>query len=227
MSNLLKVLKFMRANFDNMAPEDFTYNEADKVRVAMGKYGIMMYHGATRVTFIDPTNHKFVYKISYADNPDFDESKRHPFYDLCAIENRFYEDAKKHGVDKLLLPNELVLTLHKGIKVYKQERYSYNMADVIDLWESVNRDLRDSLRNGHKTVKSSQIDDIVYSSFCRDTDDRWIKAAIDTYGMKIMKAYAQWTKDHKINDIHSGNTGFIGRRPIIIDYAGYHKKYED
>ena len=219
MSNLLKVIKYMNANYGTIAPDKFTISDEPIVRRALKKYGIKVYHGATRIAFVDPTNHKFVLKMSYADS-SYD---KHPFYDLCAIENAFYEDAKSNGVDKMLLKNELIHTCNGGIKLYKQERYTYDVNAVIESGHYP--EFRAFLKDTPKTVKSDDVNFVLDNAFDIVTDVSWVIAAINTYGVRMMRDFCRWTCAHKINDLHACNTGFVGRRPVVFDYAGYHRDY--
>lgn len=41
------------------------------------------------------------------------------------------------------------------------------------------------------------------------------------YGEEKFKAFIKFANDYNINDLHSGNIGFIGDRPVLIDYSGF------
>lgn len=41
------------------------------------------------------------------------------------------------------------------------------------------------------------------------------------WGKELAQEVADFCDKHKINDLHAGNWGFAGDRPVITDYAGY------
>jgi hypothetical protein len=41
------------------------------------------------------------------------------------------------------------------------------------------------------------------------------------YGEERFNKYCRFCKDNGINDIHEDNIGWIGNRPIVIDYSGF------
>lgn len=52
-------------------------------------------------------------------------------------------------------------------------------------------------------------------------DSFWLGDAIAYYGEKIFQKLMSFIKDNEINDLHGGNIGYIGERPVLIDYSGY------
>lgn len=41
------------------------------------------------------------------------------------------------------------------------------------------------------------------------------------FGEEKFLAFLEFADDYNINDLHSGNIGFIGDRPVLIDYSGF------
>ena len=58
-------------------------------------------------------------------------------------------------------------------------------------------------------------------------DDLWTARAYQIYGKKFMKKFAELTNTYGINDLHQGNTGYLNNRPVLLDFAGYHRESFD
>ena len=48
-----------------------------------------------------------------------------------------------------------------------------------------------------------------------------MRDAINWYGENEIEKLLKFINDEKINDLHSGNLGYLNDRPVIVDYAGY------
>lgn len=90
---------------------------------------------------------------------------------------------------------------------------------------------RKDIREMQKTIKTHQQGlDILYNMFCdipncTRTDclsADWLKIAAGFFGLTLTGKLARFVQENRINDLHSGNVGFIGKRPVLIDFCGYH-----
>lgn len=50
----------------------------------------------------------------------------------------------------------------------------------------------------------------------------WIAISARFFGLTLMGKLARFVQKNRINDLHNGNIGFIGDRPVLIDFCGYH-----
>lgn len=48
-------------------------------------------------------------------------------------------------------------------------------------------------------------------------------ALYNYYGEEKFEAILNFLNENEINDLHNGNWGFIGERPVIFDYSGFHE----
>lgn len=158
--------------------------------------------GATRRVFIFP---KLGVVIKFpCDNHDY-----------CAQEVAFYESAKSYGVEKMLLPIEKVGVTKSGIPLYIQPIYRTTVEEM---------DWRKRDKIWQRTKSTSKISTLkAVSRGCYYSPNReWLARAIQIYGKKFMRSFEQWTRVHRVNDLHTQNIGYIGNyRPVLIDYAGY------
>ena len=140
--------------------------------------------------------------------------------DYCEIEMEHYESAKVFGVEQICLPIELVYTTDTGIKIYKQPRYTF--------------DTRAGRENGHKEylirrnipVRTpnrmlNKIKSATYDG--HRIDDYWMARVLQLYGKKFCRSFEKWVSANYINDLHAHNTGWLDKKPILLDYAGYHE----
>ena len=158
--------------------------------------------GATRRVFIFP---KLGVVIKFPDEK----------FDYCAQEVRFYESAKDYGVERLLLPIEKVGVTEGGIPLYIQPIYKTTVCEMgYKAQEAVAKRFR-------KTRKVATVKAVSRGCYYIPNKD-WLARAIQLYGKKFMRSFETWTNDHRVNDLHSQNIGYIGNfRPVLIDYAGY------
>lgn len=179
--------------------------DSDDLRPIAESMGAKLQSGATRWAFVFE-KHQTVIKF-----PKYDEIDE----DYCELELENYNHAKEYRVEKCLLPIEYIGTTASGIPIYiqpmyttSQDRLDYNLHKK---WEKKCGCLH------HSPVVRKVKDGCLYSP-----PNLWVERAIQIYGKAFMKSFQAWSRKHEVNDLHSGNVGYLGKQPIIIDYAGYH-----
>ena len=178
------------------------YCEATKLNFASG---------ASRLCVIFPKEKK-VLKIP-RDNTSID---------YCEREVKNYELAKKHGIEKVLLPIEYYTTVN-GTKVYIQPMYS---CAVCEMPTYEKRKLDKKISNLRDTKITKKVQKGVFESKWRTLDPRWTARVIQLYGKKFARSFEEWTQEAKVNDLHGYNIGWLDRKPIVLDYAGYYEGRE-
>lgn len=137
--------------------------------------------------------------------------------DYCAIEAQNYKTAKTYGIAAILLPIEEIYETAAGVKIYKQEKYSFAMCEMnSEQYRPFVKCVKDLLNQ--KIVSKAR-------SGCNDyhrIDRQWLARVIQLYGKRFTRAFEAWTHECDVNDLHQGNIGFKNGRPIILDYAGFH-----
>ena len=179
--------------------------DSDELRPIAESMGAKLRSGATRWAFVFE-KHQTVIKF-----PKYDETDE----DYCELELANYNHAKEYRVEKCLLPIEYIDTTASGIPIYIQPMYSVSQDrldyDIQKKWERKCDNLRRS------PIVRKVKDGCLYSP-----PNLWVTRAVQIYGKAFMKSFQVWSHKHGVNDLHSGNVGYLGKQPIIIDYAGYH-----
>ena len=149
--------------------------------------------------FIIP-NRNYVLKFS------FDED-----YDEARVETEIYNDAVLCGIERIFPETRVFYTNKYGITFYSQERITSSVGDD---------GAKPAVTFGKARENSSKATDKMYY---KPSSNLWAIKAYQVYGKRFMRKVADFTKKHRINDLHGGNIGYINNRPIILDFAGYHQ----
>lgn len=168
----------------------------------IGDKGLQFHTGATRGCF---TCSDWNYVIK------FDLYKKGTY---CQTELRNYERAKFYRVEQVLLPIERHTILDNGIEIYFQTPYT-------SCYKNCPKDVARELEKA-KRAMNPRLFNHIQASMNYDIADRWVARVVQLYGKKFLKSFQEWRKECEVNDLHRGNIGFLGNRPIILDYAGYH-----
>lgn len=170
------------------------------------RLGAKLRSGATRWAFVFE-KHQMVIKF-----PRYEDTDE----DYCELELENYIKARdEYKVERCLLPIEYVDETASGIPIYIQPMYSFSH-EGMDYGTS-ERWVR-KLHGLHRAEIVRKVE-----RGCLYSPPRlWVERAIQIYGKAFMRSFEQWSKDCKVDDLHSSNVGYLGKQPIIIDYAGYH-----
>lgn len=171
--------------------------------------------GASKLCVV-PKNTTFVVKWTTGyDAEDFDEAMKEVFY---------YAEAVKAGVGMFFPKTEL---WEKGTEI----NFVYQEKIDFSCYEAPQPKRR---RYAHcaRCVSPARLDNIqndldkaarLAGGYSRDIDNLWKSMALVLYGKKKVKALCQFVIDHRINDLHSSNIGYLRDRPVILDFSGYNR----
>ena len=170
-------------------------------------HGLEMFSGETRYC-IASKDWDFVLKISRFDNVRDDYN---------AIEFANYENSCKLGIEKIFLKMWKFGTLDCGLDIYAQVRYSFAHSGIDHKKERKMRKQTDKIRSCKIYRKSHEN---AYDGY--RISNEWYARAYQIYGKQFMRKFERFTKQHRIGDLHDSNVGYLGKMPIILDFAGYH-----
>ena len=170
-------------------------------------HDLEMFSGETRYCIISK-DWDFVLKISRFDNVRDDYN---------AIEFANYENACKLGIEKIFLKMWKFGTLDCGLDIYAQVRYSFAHSGIDNNKE---RKMRKQVRKICFCKIYRKSHENVYDG-CRISNE-WYARAYQIYGKQFMRKFERFTRDKRIGDLHNSNVGYLGKMPIILDFAGYH-----
>lgn len=182
--------------------KEYYYSELDSIAI---KLGAELHNGASRWAFVFKKQ-KIVFKF-----PRYSSVNQ----DYCEVEVNNYRLAQKYNIERCLLPIEYVGTTDSGVALYYQPMFDRPQGAM---------SYREQERMEHKLggLHNAPIIRKIRRG-CLDTPERlWIERATQIYGKRFMREFEKWTHEAKVNDLHNANVGWLGKQPIIIDYAGYH-----
>lgn len=207
-------------------PEDFDYD---------------YHYGATKIVFILPDKN-FVIKIPFsgcyvdkeietktekgakykwissyskftgAQSPMMTEGDE---WDYCQVECDIYALAKEEAVEDFFAKTECIGFIH-DYPIYVQE-----IAKIYkDIYPS--RETEETeYRKKYTEEDYEKIDSLCYNHNYNYFNMYWLCDAFKYYGEIKGEEFLQFIKNVRVEDLHKANIGYIGDRPVIIDYSGF------
>lgn len=137
-------------------------------------------------------------------------------WDYCAAEYNIYKAAEEEGLGACFAAVDILETRLK-YPVYMQEKavafdaYYYDEEGYrsSDYESKYTEEQLDSTREKCKENK------------IRNFNNLWLTDFIQYYGADIFAKFSRFIREKDVNDLHDGNIGYIGNRPVLIDYSGW------
>lgn len=140
-------------------------------------------------------------EISYFNNADTLDG-----WDYCSAEVNRYQEAKKAGIENLFLEIKQIDKID-GYPIYYQE-YAIPYSEGTS---SSNESQRHIANNLCKIKKVAMF-----------INREWLGDIINVFSINTLEKFLIFIKDFDIDDdLHIGNIGYQGDRPIVIDYGSY------
>ena len=154
--------------------------------------------GLTKLVLIDDGD--WVLKIPFSNKKDH-----------CKMEVRNYMEAVKEGFDNNFAATFFLMT-YEGAPCYIMEKAECDETDIEDKYY-------DSLM---ETGAMSESD--VYSCLGSMDSCTIVGELLElNYGRETFERFQDFLDKNGINDLHTGNVGFLRDLLVLIDYSGYHK----
>lgn len=174
-------------------------------------------HGASRAVLV-PRETNYVIKIPFVGCFEEDwEEEDYVFssfegaeddendWNYCLKEIHIYEKAEAANVEKVFLK-----TTYEGdinnFPIYSQPKVSTFVED-----EGV------TCSNEELDFTRAKVREKNFKVF----SPIWLFHAFNYYGDDYIFRLLSFIKEEEISDLHSGNLGWVGDRPVIVDYAGF------
>lgn len=167
--------------------------------------------GASKLALIFK-NLSYVIKIPFSGNyseeeeyGDFCNAGSWGNWDYCEAEENIYQHAKTNGLEECFAKTERIATIN-GYPIYKQEYVTvYNY--------------------GESSCHTQQ-DEEKINSFCEEEDfyaceKNWLADVLAYFGETVFNKLVAFIRQEDINDLHNGNIGYIGLKPVLMDYSGW------
>ena len=222
--NELKFYEYMIDNFIAKANVDYC-NDAEGpldenifYNLFCGIEGAELYHGATKGVIV-PNCGNVVFKIPFGVRLKINccgtEECNELTCNYCEVEEDFYKASIKnhrnqffaaiHRLKKIILGGKVLLD------IYVQEK-----ARPFDLYGSTNG------LTGEEVEFDIAEEYLNYANELCNAPVDWAVDFIAYHGENDMEYLDSFLYEYGINDIHDGNVGYIGDRPVIFDYSGYY-----
>lgn len=171
--------------------------------------------GATKLVII-PQGAEYVIKIPFTGYYDSDgcyknfnkANKLANFsWNYCTTECILYHQAKLRAVEKAFAKQRVIGTVENH-PIYIQER-----VDVFD----------DVSSFGSEEEKAKIANYCHKHQICLLPDECvfWQRDAIEYYGLKQFNKIMNFIMEAEIDDLYRRNLGYVGNRPVILDWGGY------
>lgn len=127
-------------------------------------------------------------------------------WDYCEAEANKYERAEEEG---------LAQCFAKTKKIGDIDGYPIYMQELADIYKSID------YQSSHTEEDSRQVSSICNSNNFYMFNIEWLSDAFHYYGEKIFHKLLEFIRTVGINDLHDGNIGYIGNRPVLVDYSSF------
>lgn len=141
------------------------------------------------------------YECCYFTGADTDNG-----WDYCEAEANKYERAEEEG---------LAQCFAKTKKIGDIDGYPIYMQELADIYKSID------YQSSHTEEDSRQVSSICNSNNFYMFNIEWLSDSFHYYGEKVFHKLLEFIRTVGINDLHDGNIGYIGNRPVLVDYSSF------
>lgn len=217
MFQCVEVLDILNKCCDRLSRDShFTQDDMSVLSLAGEKLGGRLFSGATKAVIVLEDMAIKIPFNGYYDSFGFQEftcaRDQGTGWDYCAAELDVLRSAAVEGLEMCFAQEEFVGTIG-GYPVYAQERCV--IWDHIHDYQDYTKEKRDSTE---KYVSSKG-----YYCF----NECWLSDFLDYYGSEMLEKFLDFVETNEIMDLHGGNLGYVGNRPVIVDYGDYHEGSEE
>lgn len=205
---ICKVLQELNINLER----DGLWEQEEKIRKYLANprldvvKGWRINSGASKLVLIIP-NCPYVIKWDY-DNGD-----------SAWQEVELYEQACEKGIGFLFPKTEIFCKIN-GVMFIKQEKVDCSAYHLSRTKAKKYERITKTVKNDIQPKMQKQFNKAC-SNYVRSIDELWTKMVCSLYGRKVCIALCEFIIEHKINDLHSHNIGYLHNKPILIDFCGY------
>lgn len=128
-------------------------------------------------------------------------------WDYCRAEEEMYQLAKEAGFAQFFAATEYIDEINTDFPIYVQEKAQVFRASAHSHSDKENEYTKKSLGHEYQASSLYTIDFM--------TDMRHY------YGEQRTRDFLNFIIKNNVNDLHSANIGYIGWRPVLIDYSSF------
>jgi hypothetical protein len=131
-------------------------------------------------------------------------------WDYCHAEILLLQSAKEYQVEEIFCQEEMIGQI-QNFPIYIQE-----VAEVYDESERSSSVTQEEIDFAEEQCE-------INNYYFKDSIMGWVADVINYYGEEKFEDLVEFIKDYDIEDLHMGNVGYIGSRPVIIDFASFNE----
>lgn len=137
------------------------------------------------------------------------------FWDYCFSEVTYYRAAKRRKVENCFAKIRPIKKIGM-FNIYIQEKAEKFSKDPLAFCGT-------NIKENKTTSKilKEKMSDYDYVEISESIDLGFLTKIRLMYGVKVLDNFLNFIKEEGINDLHLGNLGIIGDRPVVIDYSGF------
>ena len=128
-------------------------------------------------------------------------------WDYCEAEVNKYEFANKNDLNQCFAETKIIAYID-GYPIYIQE-----FATMFDKDNGAS--------SNHTKDDMEKIADLCEDNNYECFNTSWLSDVFNFFGEKVFYQLMNFISDVDINDLHNGNIGYIGMRPVLVDYSSY------
>lgn len=134
------------------------------------------------------------------------------YWDYCETEASIYKMAEEAGLASCFAKTELVDYV-SGYPVYKQEKATI-FGHICYDEERASRYSEERTDSYKKTCQKIGISP-------NRVNINWMTDFLEYYGAIMLKRFVDFLNKIHIGDLHTDNIGYIGDRPVLVDYSSF------
>lgn len=194
-SSMRKWIKMALCDMDGVS----VASDNDDIILCYKKSTIRVSYGATKLVLMNEYSN-WVFKIPFKGRK----------INYCQIEAEIYEDARRENLDKFFAPCYF-LEIFDGVQIYVMQR-------AVTSYDKLYSDLFERLSNEGRT--EAEASDIIEEADACAEFVNWLFPYYSEEPEEFNR-FIEFLESANINDLHSGNIGYINGEIVLIDYSGY------
>jgi len=208
LKDILEALE--RCDFNELEEEYFDEKVVEIFKEKYSKYRFKVGTGATKGVLIFP-DLGFVIKIPFQLCDGYElcgAEEGNEYWDYCSQESNRYNLAFENKVEQAFLQTKIIEYIN-NYPIYIQE--------IAEPLESIHDYSHSSSTEEDKNKVANIIDEHCFDYI----NTSWEADLYVYYGEEYYIKLKQFIEEYDITDLRSPNIGYIGKAPVIFDYAGF------
>lgn len=212
-----EIIKYLeKCSFYELTPETCQYNILDCLDDM--SCGYQSFWGSTKLVLWF-NNTDFVIKIPFEGEFHYngdDEEEFIPFcgngcnWDYCAVEETEYQRACESQIEQCFAKTSYFCTID-GHPIYKQP--------YVEMYNHFQEKSHHTEEDSKKAQELYEKSDGVSGGLPKG----WMADVVNYFGDKIFSRLLEFLSTSDINDLHSGNVGYLNGAPVLVDYSGFYE----